>query len=212
MGVRGAGAILLAAGALATAAGGASAAGWLPAVDVSPRRPNVGREDLSLQDVAVDGAGTAIAVWTHDVGEWSSVVRAATRPRGGRWSAPVTLRAADEAAIELRVAAAPSGAAAAIWVASGAGGHAVHVATKPAGGPWEAPVAIARPDHGATATTVVVDAQGASRRRGSSARRRPAWASRAPRAAPPAGGGAPRSTSPTAWPGRRRSRSTRAAR
>lgn len=121
----------------------ASAAAWLPPVNVSPAVSSVDQFDvISAQDVAVDGQGNAIATWIQaDVWE-REVIRAATRAPGGPWSGAVTIADDEEEKFGLKVRANAAGDAAIAWFGSMSGSHVVRVATRPAGGAWEEPVAL----------------------------------------------------------------------
>src|SRR5690606_28782909 len=97
----------------------ASAAAWLPPVNVSPAVSSVDQFDvISAQDVAVDGQGNAIATWIQaDVWE-REVIRAATRAPGGPWSGAVTIADDEEEKFGLKVRANAAGDAAIAWFGS----------------------------------------------------------------------------------------------
>ena len=75
--------LLAAAGALLAAAPALAAPTWLAPVDLSPPA-----EEGFGPDVASAPGGEAIAVWTAGEGG-GSAIRAAIRPPGGPWGAPV---------------------------------------------------------------------------------------------------------------------------
>lgn len=63
----------------------AAADGWLPSVDVSPVLQNAEPWDVSMQDVAVDARGDAVAVWAPAAGGVLAATRAvSTRPQRSR--------------------------------------------------------------------------------------------------------------------------------
>lgn len=145
----------------AVAAPGASGAGWLPPANVSPAVPSSYQYDvLSLQDVAVDGQGNAIATWIQADIEEPEVVRAATRAPGGAWSGAVTIAADAEGKVDLKVAANAAGDAAIAWNGYRSGKEVVKVALRPAGGAWGAPLTLTDPDGVAREPDVVVDEAG----------------------------------------------------
>lgn len=150
------------AGVLAIAAGSASAAGWLPPVDVSPTAQSVSHLDnLSLQDVGVDEDGNAVAVWVQPAGGGGKIVRSATRPVGGAWSSPTVISNLDEQPLGLEVAVGPDGDAALVWIGYGSQGQVVRAATRPGGGGWSAPVALSDPGtEEAVQPDVAIDSQG----------------------------------------------------
>lgn len=147
-------------GVLWIAAGSASAAGWLPPANVSSPVPGTTKEDISLQDVAVDGEGNAVAVWVQGTGG-PEIVEAATRPAGGSWSSPVEVSDPGEDALGLQVVVNADGDAAAIWAGYGSGGESVvRVATRPAGGPWSDPAAISDAERYAVEPEIAIDGEG----------------------------------------------------
>jgi hypothetical protein len=139
---------------LAAVSGGASAAGWLPQVDASPP------DDHTLPDLAVDAQGGAVAVWRQHVTSSLWRIVAATRPLGGRWSAPAELTPADVTVRLPRVAVDPAGNAVAVWGRKGASNvTSVWAARRPAGGTWGEPVEVAD-GLGDCGHDVVLDADG----------------------------------------------------
>ena len=163
MTVRRGGAIWLLAvvGALALAPTGASAAGWLPAVNASPVLSNASQFSGSLQDVAVDAQGNATAVWVQWVGLGDTkILEAATRPAGGGWSAPVQLSQAGEQPLSPKVVVSPDGDTAVVWFGFDGSSEVVRAATRPAGGAWSQPVALSDADEYAAEPDVAIDPQG----------------------------------------------------
>lgn len=160
-GNRGAGLLVFALGLLLVAsASQASAVGWLPQANVSAVAPGATMYDLSLQDVAVDGQGDAVAAWIQPRGG-AEIVEAATRPLGAAWSSPVPVSQGDEDAVALKVVVDPRGDAAAIWVGLGAGSEqVVRVASRSADGDWTEPVALSEVDGYAHEPDVAIDSDG----------------------------------------------------
>lgn len=160
-GARSAALLIFAVGVLLVApAGNASAVGWLPPVNVSPALPSPAKFDvLSLQDVAVDGQGNAVAVWVQSDGG-PEVVEAATRPLGGAWSSPAPVSEVGEEVFGLKVVVDPQGDAAAIWMGVGVGNtQTVRAATRPAGGDWTEPVALSNVGEYAHEPDIAIDAE-----------------------------------------------------
>jgi PKD domain len=94
-----------------------------------------GEQDWFSPQVAIDAAGTAIAVWQRQVAG-GDVIRAAVRPGGGEWSAPDDLSIAGVDAGSPTVAMNATGAAVAAWGVFGGG---IQAAVRPAGGDWSEP-------------------------------------------------------------------------
>lgn len=87
----------------------AATAGWLPAVNLSaPGEYDFGQ----APQVAVDGAGGALAVWPQLRGEY--VVQASSKAPGGAWGPAVDI--SPRGAIEPRLAMNATGHAVAAWV------------------------------------------------------------------------------------------------
>ncbi|MGA9371162.1 MAG: hypothetical protein WBV53_04875, partial [Solirubrobacterales bacterium] len=74
-------------------------------------------QDAFDPQVAFDGAGTAIVVWTRSNGT-NDIVQAAFRPAGGNFGTPMDLSAAGEDAGEPQVASASDGHAIVVWTRS----------------------------------------------------------------------------------------------
>jgi PKD domain len=149
-------------GVLLISAGNASAAGWHPAVNASAAIPSEGPWDvMSMQDVAVDGEGNAIAVWVQATIAGTEVIRAATRPVGGSWSKSVPLsNPVAERTVELQLVVDPEGNAAAIWIGYGNFKEVVRAATRPAGGEWSEPVALSDEASPAVQPDLAIDDEG----------------------------------------------------
>jgi len=154
--------LAVAAGVLLAVAGHTSAAGWLAPTSTPP-----GTMEVDSQDMALDAQGNAVAVWTAH-GAWR-VTRAATRPVGGSWSAPITFSVpGEEGGWNPAVAVGANGDAVAVWssvrhTANGTRQYTM-AATREAGGTWSGPVTLSLTgdnDIGVSyQPTVVVDAQG----------------------------------------------------
>lgn len=100
-------------------------------------------EDLSVAgegdwlgpQAAIDAGGNAIAVWQRQI-TGPDVIRAATLPAGGSWSAPEDLSLAGTDAQEPTVAMNEAGTAVAAWRIGSSGIQAV---VRPPGGAWSTP-------------------------------------------------------------------------
>jgi hypothetical protein len=150
---RGGAVVLLIVGVLSTAAGGASAAGWLAPVTVP----------LSVSDLGFDKDGNAIAVGVGADAGGSSTFRSMVRPLGGQWSAlgPVS-GAGDSEVRSPQVAVAPNGNAVAAWTADNqdAAKRVVRVSSRPAGGAWSDPVVLSDGSAFDNDLDIAIDAQG----------------------------------------------------
>ncbi|MDO8188691.1 HtaA domain-containing protein [Conexibacter sp. JD483] len=151
--------LALAATASAVAAGAglpplaSAAAGWQPATSVATTTSASGAE------VAIDRAGVATAVWA----DASGLIRAATRPRGGDWSAPQAISGA-RTGYAPSLALDPDGQATVVWrsvaTVDGADTTEAWTATR-SDGRWSTATALSAA--GATITadpSVLVDATG----------------------------------------------------
>ena len=105
---------------------------WQAPVNVSAPGEQAGGGRL-----AVDGRGTAYAVWQRsltfyeNLDEYDAVVRAASRPAGGAWQAPVDLSAIGLRVGFVRVAGDPRGGAMAIWEQSADRSTVIQAAAHP---------------------------------------------------------------------------------
>ena len=136
---------------------GTVAASWTDAVDgamLATRPPRgsfgvptvIAAEAASNQAIVTAPDGTVTALWIYsppNVDNPPSIVRAASRPPGGSFGAPMDLSEPQGAAFDLQVVTAPDGTATAIW-AQNNGGY-VAAATRPPGGVFGAPVEVAPP-------------------------------------------------------------------
>jgi hypothetical protein len=125
----------------------------------TPSRFFGGLEDAYGLQIAVDPLGNETAIWGRRVGR-SWVVQSATRSVGGSWSAPVTL--SKPGAGSALVAVDPEGEVTAVWLLEREEGwrSVVQSATRPAGGPWSAPVNLSPERKAARSPQVALDPQG----------------------------------------------------
>jgi hypothetical protein len=140
---------------------GASAAGWLPPVNISavPSAPPPA-DVASIQDVALDGQGNAVAIWVQaDVVE-PEILRAATRPAGGAWGDYAVITQTGGVLAPPKVVVSPDGDAAAIWLGESADGEVLRAATRPAEGEWSEPVELSDVERIAREPDVAIDVQG----------------------------------------------------
>jgi PKD domain len=103
-------------------------------------------EVLSLPDeegersqVAIDAAGTAIAVWITGDSSTGFVVRSATRPLGGEWSEPEDVSDSISEAGTPRLALDASTEAVAIWTTFESGARLLQGAIRATDGEWSEP-------------------------------------------------------------------------
>ncbi|MGH3432220.1 MAG: hypothetical protein ACRDQB_05220, partial [Thermocrispum sp.] len=118
----------------------AHAAAWSPAATVSA--PD---GVASQQQVAIDGSGTATAVWGEERTAEIDVIKTAQREPGGSWSSPQTLSDPARDAKEPQVVASSDGAVVAAWNITEGDGHRIMGAHRPAGGPWGAAATVSAP-------------------------------------------------------------------
>jgi len=125
-----------------------------PAAQAAPTW--LGEETISIAPsvstkVAMDPEGNAVAIWSRQNGT-NSIIQAATRPAGGRWSPVADLTGIGPDTRSPQVAMDGKGNAVALWRSEPAGfgppaffGSAMQTATRPAGGAWSAPQTISNP-------------------------------------------------------------------
>lgn len=139
---------------LATASASAARI-WLAPANLSV----VGKAAESPQ-VAVDAQGNATAVWRRWDGD-ELIVETATRPVGGRWSAPVRLAAdVGNAEESPQVAVDPLGNVTAMWEARDGRGFVIQSAARPLGGVWSSPVTFANVGGSRSDPRLAVDSVG----------------------------------------------------
>jgi hypothetical protein len=112
---------------------------WAPlaGADLQPTDLSPAGVTASRPLIATDGTGDVVAIWRELDGD-SSVIRAATRPKGGDWSSErVSARAPDTESPALAMDG--DGNAVAAWHRSDGGSSVVQAAVRPAGGGWSAP-------------------------------------------------------------------------
>jgi hypothetical protein len=117
-------------------------------------------QNAEAPQVAVDGQGNAVAVWTRSNGT-NDIVQAAARPAGGAWQAPINLSAAGQNALPPEVSVNAQGNAVAVWTRSNGTNFIVQAAARPAGGAWQTPVDLSAAGQNASfRPQVAVDGQG----------------------------------------------------
>jgi len=141
----------LAAGLVASPA--SAAPGWSRPMNVSGVM-SIGEESPSVD---VDSRGNATVVWRR-YRSGKLIYESAVGGAGRRWSTPSTLFGGLEDAYGLEIAVDPLGNETAIWGRRVGRSRVVQSATRPAGGPWSAPVTLSKP--GAGSALVAVDSEG----------------------------------------------------
>jgi hypothetical protein len=128
---------------------------WQSAVDLS--QPG---QDADYQDVGLDAAGNAVAVWRRSDGT-NTIVQAAIRPAAESWQPAVDLSQAGADAHQPRVALDAAGNAIAIWRRN-MPNSIVQAAVRPAGGSWSPAVNLSQPanDVSAFSPQVALDGMG----------------------------------------------------
>ncbi|HXP36906.1 MAG TPA: hypothetical protein VN817_03990, partial [Solirubrobacteraceae bacterium] len=110
-------------------------------------------------DVGMSASGTAAAVWQSSSGA-TSVVESNVLPLGGSWTGEEAISLPATVTEPPHIVADPAtGAFTAIWSRSGTG-LVAEVASRPAGGGWQAPEQISTPALEAHAPVVAVDSAG----------------------------------------------------
>jgi hypothetical protein len=149
----------------ATAAVGA-AGPWGAPVSLSGTSDAQIGSGVATPQVAVNGGGAAVAVWTIDSGR-REVVQAASQPSAGAaWSRPVSLGTPIAEGIEPRVQVAlnDAGDAVAVWQAVATAGrsrtYTVSVATRTPDGHWSAPQTLSSGSANASNPDVAIDSGG----------------------------------------------------
>jgi hypothetical protein len=130
MRLAGAAVLLATAAALLPASPALAAPTWLAPVDASP--PG---EEAFDPDVAIAPGGDAIAVWAAREGE-GSAIRAAIRPPGGPWGAPLSVSAPGSEAFAPTATIDGAGDATVVWEDEATGETDVEAASLVAGGGW----------------------------------------------------------------------------
>ncbi len=106
--------------------------------------------------LALDPAGDAVAAW-YSLSGTNYIVRAASRPAGGSFGAPVSLSATGQNADEPQVAIDPAGDAVAVWRRSNGTNYIIQAASRPAGGSFGAPVDLSLAGQSAAVPQVAFD-------------------------------------------------------
>jgi hypothetical protein len=135
---------------------------WQSPVDVSA----VGESGVD-PEVAVDAQGDATVVWDHYDGAFSAStvynVQTAVRPAGGAWQTPADLSTTSTLPSDPQLTVNARGDAIAAWDLGDPAPdyyHTAQAAVRPAGGVWQAPVALAPTDVGSESPVVALDEQG----------------------------------------------------
>ena len=95
-------------------------------------------QDANRPQLALDGAGNALAVWerfngTHVIAQWAS------RPAGSVWQAALNLSAPGQDAFDPKVALNEAGNALAVWQRWNGASDVAQGTARPAGGIWQSP-------------------------------------------------------------------------
>jgi hypothetical protein len=123
------------------AAGKPAGGAWEAPVQISTSGKPSGRPEI-----AFDSEGVATAVWNYRPNGSTSVIQAATKAPGGSWGTPQNLTSATlgQYAEGPRPAIGPNGETIVAFERKN-GPKAIETVARPAGGAWEAPVAISTP-------------------------------------------------------------------
>jgi hypothetical protein len=126
---------------------------------LSPANVSDAGQDGFEPQVAVDGSGNVVAVWTRSDGT-NFRIQSANRTPNGAWSAAQTISDPGQPASTPRVAVDPAGNALAVWTRFDGSKLRVQAAYRPAGGSFAAPVTVSAAGQDATAPAVSMDASG----------------------------------------------------
>ena len=134
-----------------------SGGAWGPPVIVS----DAGRSSES-PEVAVDGQGSAVAVWrrTGVVNVDVDAVQAADLPAGGSWSVPVTVSPANLPAIDPKVAVDVGDNVLVTWRQSDGSNWRTVAVRRPVGDQWGYDQWLSEPGQNAFGQAIAVDGQG----------------------------------------------------
>ena len=109
--------------------------------------------------VAVDGSGNVIAVWTRSDGT-NLRIQSADRTPSGPWSTPQTLSDPLQDASQPQVAVDPSGDALVVWTRFDGTNLRIQADYRPAGGSFGTPVTVSDPGQPASGPSVAMDNNG----------------------------------------------------
>lgn len=119
----------------------------------------LGTDGAFAPDLALDGAGNAVAVW-GELADKKNRVRAAFLSRGGTWSQADVLADRRDAAHYPVVVADGQGGFDAVWSVSDASGTRLEGSHRATDGTWNGPVTIADPGPGASDQQIATDGRG----------------------------------------------------
>ena len=125
----------------------------------APQDLSAAGQKAGFPEVAVDGQGNAIAVWSRFDGT-NFIVQAAARAAGGSFGAPQDLSAAGQGAFNPQVAVDGQGNAIAVWRRFDGTNTIVQAAARAAGGSFGAPQDLSAAGQKASFPEVAVDGQG----------------------------------------------------
>ena len=101
-------------------------------------------------EVAMDGAGEAIAVWEEE-GTTQTVVNAAFKPVGDDFESPVPISEAGKSSIGPKIAMTAAGFATVVWTRDEEEGSTIQASNRPAGGSFSAPEVVTPTPEGRSA-------------------------------------------------------------
>ena len=139
--------------------GGGAGSAWAAPAWLAPQDLSAAGQDAYDPQVAFDGQGNAIAVWSRFDGT-NLIVQAAARAAGGSFGAPQDLSAAGQKAGFPEVAVDGQGNAIAVWSRFDGTNFIVQAAARAAGGSFGAPQDLSAAGQKAGFSQVAVDGQG----------------------------------------------------
>ncbi len=126
---------------------------WTTPTELTAPEPSAGSPQ-----VAIDGAGDAIAVWYRGTGA-NRLIQASTRTAGGTWTAPSNV-SPEGSVSEPHVTMDEAGDMVTLWLRSEGAYTVLQVAERPAGGSWGAPVSLSDPEARAEIPQMATSARG----------------------------------------------------
>jgi len=139
--------------------GGGAGSAWAAPAWLAPQDLSAAGQDAYDPQVAFDGQGNAIAVWSRSNGT-NLIVQAAVRAVGGSFGAPQDLSAAGQKAGFPEVAVDGQGNAIAVWQRFDGTNYIMQAAVRAAGGSFGAPQDLSAAGQTANDPQVAVDGQG----------------------------------------------------
>jgi uncharacterized repeat protein (TIGR01451 family) len=124
-----------------------------------PENLSAAGQSATGPQVAVNGGGDTIAVWTRSNGT-NLIVQVTDRLAAGSWSTPIDLSETGQNAAIPRIALNANGDSAVAWRRSNGANEIIQAVTRPAGGSWSSPTNLSETGASANQPRIAVDAAG----------------------------------------------------